>query len=77
MKHQVDTRRKDAKFDTGDWVLVKLQPYRQSSKAHRQSYELSKRYFGPFQVLARIETVAYRLALPDEDQIYNVFHISL
>ena len=39
--------------------------------------KLNPRYVGPFKILERIGTLAYRLALPPEmEKIYNVFHVS-
>ena len=34
------------------------------------------RYFGPFEVLDQVTYVAYRLNLPQNFKIHNVFHIS-
>ena len=66
MKTQVDLHRTDTQFQFGDWAFVKLQPYRQSSAAHRQSNKLSNRYFGPFKVLAHIGQAACKLDLPSK-----------
>jgi len=61
----------------GDKVLVKLQPYRQHSIVLRKNQKLSLRYFGPFEIIEKIGTVAYKLLLPESAKIYLVFHVSL
>ena len=39
--------------------------------------KLSSRYIGPFEILERIENVAYRLALPPAlEGMHSVFHVS-
>ena len=77
MIQKVDAHRREAQFSIGDQVLVKLQPYRQSTVATRSCQQLAKRYYGPLSVLARIGHVAYKLALPSGSKIHLVFHISL
>lgn len=61
----------------GDWVLLKLQPYRQRTIRGSMPLKLSARYFGLYQVIDRIGQVAYKLRLPETSQIHNVFHMSL
>ncbi|CAM8995155.1 unnamed protein product [Rhodiola kirilowii] len=77
MKHQVDKHLIECVYEVGDWVFVKLQPYRQLSVPSHTTHKLSKRYYGPFQILAKIGAVAYRVALPESSKIHNVFHVSL
>ena len=76
MKSQADKHRVDRQFVIGDWVYLKLQPYRQNTLADRQFQKLSPRYFGPYQVEDRIGAVAYRLKLPTGSQLHPIFHVS-
>ena len=40
--------------------------------------KLSPRFIGPFEILERVGTVAYRLALPlDLSSVHEVFHVSM
>jgi len=60
----------------GEQVLLKLQPYAQSSAANRPYPKLAYKFFGPFEILEKVGCAAYKLALPSDSQIHNVFHVS-
>nr|KYP72870.1 Retrotransposable element Tf2 [Cajanus cajan] len=77
MKLFTDQHRRDITFQPGDWVLLKLQPYRQTSLSRRTSQKLAKQYYGPFRVHRRFGLVAYELLLPETARIHPVFHVSL
>jgi hypothetical protein len=76
MKLYADRRRTERNFQVGEQVLLKLQPYTQSSVANRPYPKLAYKYFGPYRVLQRIGSVAYKLELPADSQIHPVFHVS-
>ena len=65
MKHNADNKRREIEYQIGDWVLVKLRPFRQKSVKGVQTVagKLAKRFYGPFQVLTRVGPAAYRLQL--------------
>lgn len=79
MKKFADTKRREVVYQVGDWVLLKLWPYSQSTAKGPPgtSAKLAKCHYGPFKVLERIDEVAYRLQLSDDIRIHPVFHCSV
>ncbi|KAK3137073.1 hypothetical protein QOZ80_5BG0447440 [Eleusine coracana subsp. coracana] len=76
MKAQADKHRSERTFVVGDWVYLKIQPYVQTSIVSRANYKLAFRYFGPNQIIQKINDVAYKLKLPDTSAVHPVFHVS-
>jgi hypothetical protein len=60
----------------GKKVLLKLWPYIQSSVGNRPCPKLAPKYFGPYSLVARIGTVAYKLQLQENLQMHPMFHVS-
>ena len=70
----MDKRRKDLEFEVEDRVFLKLSPW----KGVVRFGKLSPRYIRPFEIVERIDPVAYRLDLPEElSRVHNVFYISM
>jgi hypothetical protein len=75
-KSYADKRRSDLEFQVGDYVLLKVSPWKGVIRFRKRG-KLGPRYIGPYKVIARVGKVAYRLELPDElSLIHNTFHVS-
>ena len=58
----------------GDHVYIKVNPKKSSLRLGKYS-KLAPRYCGPFEILAKVGSVAYQLSLPPNIKVDNVFHI--
>ena len=76
MKKQSDKNRSERVFQVGDWVFLKVQSYVQSSLAARANQKLAFKFFGPYRVVARVGSMAYKLQLPSSSSVHPVFHVS-
>jgi hypothetical protein len=48
----------------------------QSSLAPRSNQKLSFKFFGPYEVLAKVGSVAYKIGLTTSSSVHPVFHVS-
>ena len=76
MKWFADKKRVDRSFAMGDWVYLRLQPYKQSSIQSKKFGKLAPHFYGPYQVVQKVGEVSYKLDLPAGSQIHPVFHVS-
>ena len=70
-------RRRPLEFEVGDHVSLKVNPKRGVVRFGKHG-KLLPRFIGPFEILERMVTVAYRLALPPSMScVHEVFHVSM
>ena len=76
-KNYADVRRRLLEFEVGDHVFLKVMPNRGVVKFGKRG-KLSMRFIEPFEILERVGTIAYRLALPPSiSDVHVVFHVSM
>ena len=70
-------RRRPLEFEVGDHVFLKVMPKKGVVRFGKRG-KLSPRFIGPFEILERVGTVAYLLALPPiMSGVHEVFHFSM
>ncbi|GKB92893.1 putative reverse transcriptase domain-containing protein [Tanacetum coccineum] len=75
-KSYADKRRKPLEFSVGDYVLLKVSPWKGMVR-FRKKGKLAPRFVGPFKIIEKVGPIAYRLDLPEElDGVHDTFHVS-
>ncbi|GJR52364.1 hypothetical protein Tco_1402885 [Tanacetum coccineum] len=75
-KSYEDLKRKAMEFQFGDKVMLKVSPWNGVVHFGKQG-KLNPRYVGPFKVIERVGSAAYKLELPkDLSRVHNTFHVS-
>ncbi|GKA11413.1 putative reverse transcriptase domain-containing protein [Tanacetum coccineum] len=75
-KSYTDLKRKPMEFQVGDKVMPKVSPWKGVVRFGKRG-KLNPRYVGPFKVLEKVRSVAYKLELPQElSRVHNTFHVS-
>ncbi|GKD40113.1 hypothetical protein Tco_1260320 [Tanacetum coccineum] len=75
-KSYADLKRKPMDFQVGDKVMLKVSPWKGVARFGKRG-KLNPKYVGPFKVLEKVGSVAYKLELPEElSRVNNMFHVS-
>nr|AAV31274.1 putative polyprotein [Oryza sativa Japonica Group]AAV31378.1 putative polyprotein [Oryza sativa Japonica Group] len=75
-KSYADNRRRDLSFEEGDYVYLRVTPFRGVHRFHTKG-KLAPRFVGPYKIVSRRGEVAYQLELPQSlAGVHNVFHVS-
>ncbi|GJV17307.1 putative reverse transcriptase domain-containing protein [Tanacetum coccineum] len=75
-KRYADVRCKPLEFQEDDKVMLKVSPWKGVIRFGKWG-KLNPRYIGPFKVLAKVGTVAYKLELPQQlSKVHCTFHVS-
>lgn len=63
-------------FQIVEMVYLDLHPYWQNSVSKQTSQKLSPKYFGPYKIIEKVGSAAYRLQLPPDTLIHGTSHVS-
>ncbi|GKC73845.1 hypothetical protein Tco_1119728 [Tanacetum coccineum] len=75
-KDYANVRHKPLEFQVGDKVMSKVSS-RKGVMHFGKREKLNHRYIGPFKILAKVGTVAYRLGLPEQlSLVHSTFRVS-
>nr|GFA50584.1 putative reverse transcriptase domain-containing protein [Tanacetum cinerariifolium] len=75
-KSYTNKRRKPPEFSIGDYVLLKVSPWK-DVVCFRKKGKLAPRFVGPFEIVEKVGLVAYQLDLPEElNGVHETFHVS-
>jgi hypothetical protein len=75
-KSYADNRRRELRFQVGDFVYLKVSPMR-GLRRFKIRGKLAPRYIGPFKILEQRGEVAYQLELPPQlSDVHDVLHVS-
>ena len=75
MKKNADLKRRELQFEVGMKVLLSTKNLK---LAIAGAPEFKAKFIGPYEILQRVGTVAYKLKLPDTmSRIHPIFHVSL
>ncbi|GJV11631.1 putative reverse transcriptase domain-containing protein [Tanacetum coccineum] len=75
-KSYADMRRKHLDFSVGDFVLLKVSPWKGVVHFGKKG-KLAPRFVGPFEIIEKVGHVAYRLDLPEDlNGVHDTFHVS-
>nr|GEX33845.1 reverse transcriptase domain-containing protein [Tanacetum cinerariifolium] len=75
-KSYANVRHKPLEFQVGDRVMLKVSHWKGVVRFGKLG-KLNPRYIGPFKVLAKVGTVAYKLELPEQlSRVHSTFHVS-
>ncbi|GJT02499.1 putative reverse transcriptase domain-containing protein [Tanacetum coccineum] len=75
-KSYADKRRKPLKFSVGDYVFLKVSPWKGVIRFGKKG-KLAPRFVRPFEIIEKVGPVDYKLDLPEElDGVHDTFHLS-
>ncbi|GJV43525.1 reverse transcriptase domain-containing protein [Tanacetum coccineum] len=75
-KSYADKRRNPLEFSVGDYVLIKVSPWKGMVRFGKKG-NLTPRFVGPFEIIKKVGLVAYRLDLPEElNGVHDTFYVS-
>ncbi|GJU94078.1 putative reverse transcriptase domain-containing protein [Tanacetum coccineum] len=75
-KSYTDKRRKPLEFSVGDYVLLKVSPWKGVVRFGKKR-KLTPRFIGSFEIIEKVGPVSYQLDLPEElNGVHGTFHVS-